>query len=114
MGKVKIGTFVADNCGIGIMQVGDSEVEVTGEAKITNTNIAVASMENGAELSKIMELTRIFPGIEIETLKEFLSEFKTRADVNEQSVLDKIKKYGLPIVTSLTTIITSVVGCLPS
>lgn len=114
MGKTKIGSLIVDQCGVGLMQQGDSEVEITGEAKITNTNIAVLSMENGAELSKIVELTRVFPGIEIETLRAFLSEFKTKSDVNEQSVLDKIKKYGLPIVTNLTTIITSIIGCLPS
>lgn len=113
MGKTKIGSLTVGRCGIGIMQQGNSEVEVTGEAKITDTHIAILNMENGAELSKIIELTRIFPGVETETLQEFLSEFKTKADVNEQSVLDKIKKYGLPIVTSLTTIITSIIGCLP-
>lgn len=114
MGKVIIGSLNVDQCGVGVLQVGNSEVQVTGEAKITNTNIAVLSMENGAELSKIIELTRIFPGVETETLEEFLSEFKTRSDVNEQSVLDKIKKYGLPIATDLTIIITSIIECLPS
>jgi len=111
---MKVNSLIIDRCGIGVLEVGKSEVEVTGEAKITNTNIAVLKMENGAELSKTIELTRIFPGVDTETLKEFLSEFKTKSDVNEQSVLDKITKYGLPIATSLTTIITSIIGSLPS
>jgi len=114
MAKAIFKSLVIDRCGVGIVQIGDHEIEVIGEAKITNTNIALLSMENGTELSKIIELTRIFPGVETETLKEFLSEFKTKSDVSEQSVLDKITKYGLPIATSLTTIITSIIGCLPS
>ncbi|WP_060466222.1 hypothetical protein [Acinetobacter sp. LMB-5] len=101
--KATIGNLNVTDCDFGIIQVGNCEIEVTGDANFTRTGTAIQQIEQYFDYEKF---SRLFNNPSTEKIDGLIKDVQSLKDKKSFKLNELLAKNGLTAAAELATIAT--------